>query len=618
MLVRSVVAAGFAVAVAVLPGCAVLGSEDVDSSNEALSSIPNETAWAAGTNWTYESDFMGLPRAWVYRPTSFSKKSPTQRGVIFHLIGCGEMPFQVGQGGGWPEAAEAHGMVIVIPDILAPSHPNSPAPNVACYDFGSGLASEPTRNSADHKAIIAAGQRIVADATLKIDPRQVYLTGFSAGATVAMQVACMAPDIFAGVGSVAGPSMGTDQSKAVMPPSNTADQVRSKCTTYAGANKDKLGTQLYAIVSDNNGLPAGNPVMIDGHWTADKFEKQTIWDGDKYVPHAHHALITGAMATLFNARKTSTGVSLPLDGDASGAPFSGNGTGCQGGASSHDDTGETECKFAEAVARPWQAKADVWTDAQGRKRIVYIQQDTLRHRWPAGPFSANAHDAPVTPDHQALVDGGYIDSTGQFDIEKVNAAPNGTLGGVFFARDSFDFPMFFVDYLAANNPRLPASPSSVVTVSAQAEPNAAGTSTVVSGTATAAANAHVTSVTVTFQGTDHAATITTGQAAVDFSVTLDTHGLATGSYSATVKANDDAGHATSSEASFQIGGNAQCFTAKNSEHVSAGRAHYGVGNFKAYANGSNDDLGYAFLANDQQSSVSQQSEGHWVKVDSCP
>jgi poly(hydroxyalkanoate) depolymerase family esterase len=609
---RILAAFGLAFAL-VAPACSVL-AEDVESSSDALSVIPNQTEWARGTNWSYQEEFMGLPRAWVYRPAGFSKKSPNQRGVIFHLIGCGEVPFQPAQGAGWPEAAEAHGMVIVIPDMVAPSHPNSGSPNVSCYNFGAGLANEPTRNSPDHKAIIAAGQKIVTDATLKIDPRQVYLTGFSAGATVAMQVACMAPDIFAGVGSVAGPALGSDQSKAVMPPTQTVDQVKSKCTSYAGTNKDKLATQLYAIVSDNNGLPAGNPVMVDGHWTADKFNKQTIWDGDKYVPHAHHNLISGAMATLFSARKTSSLVDLPEA--AAGAPFSGSGIGCRGGESSHDDTAETECKFGEATARSWQAKADVWTDAQGRQRIVHIKQDTLRHRWPSGPAGAN--DAPITPGRQDLIDQGYLDpQTGIFDLAKVNAAPNGTLGALYFGRDTFDFPTFFVDFLSANNPRLPASPSTAVSIAAQASVSTTGTSTTVSGSAIAAAGAHVKSVIVTFRGTEHPAAIEANKPQVDFSIVLDTNGLASGEYTATVRASDDAGHDATSDVSFRVGAEAaRCFTTKNSAHISAGRAYRGAG-FKALAKGSNDDLGYAYFANDPETSVKEESTDRWVKVASC-
>src|SRR5262249_56743169 len=99
MLNRCVNVAALALALAI-PGCAAI-NEDVGSGSSAdSSSIPNQTAWAQGTNWTYQENFMGLPRAWVYKPNSFSKKSPTQRGAIFHLMGCGQMTFQSAQGWG--------------------------------------------------------------------------------------------------------------------------------------------------------------------------------------------------------------------------------------------------------------------------------------------------------------------------------------------------------------------------------------------------------------------------------------------------------------------------------------------------------------------------------------
>src|SRR5262249_49370516 len=144
--------------------------------------------------------------------------------------------------------------------------------------------------------------------------------------------------------------------------------------------------------------------------------------------------------------------------------FSGNGFGCPGGERSHDDTAETECKFGEAVGRSWQAKADVWTDSQGRKRMVYVQQDTVRHRWPSGP--ATATDFTITPDRQTLISQGYLDGqTGIFDIDKVNTAPNGMFGALYFGHDTFDFPTFLVDHFSTNNPRLPASPTTDIVIS---------------------------------------------------------------------------------------------------------------------------------------------------------
>jgi hypothetical protein len=274
-----------------------------------------------------------------------------------------------------------------------------------------------------------------------------------------------------------------------------------------------------------------------GNWTADKFQNQKIWDGDKYVPHAYHDMITGAMSSILGVRKTSSGVAL--SGSNPGQPWTGSGSGCQGGAASHDDTAETECAFGQAVSRTWQATADVWTDAQGRQRIVHIQQDTLRHRWPSGP--AGTGDVTITPTFQDLISGGIFDtSSGLFDIDKMDAAPNGELGVLYFGHDTFDFPMYLVDFLAANNPRLsgdsPTPPPPPTGTGNPPPPPPPATS---------------------------------------------------------------------------------CVTAKNSAHVAAARAYYGLA-FHAYAVGSNTDLGQASLAEDDTTSLSQQSSNYWVKVDSCP
>src|SRR5262249_32239037 len=157
------------------------------------------------------------------------------------------------------------------------------APNTACYDFGSD--SQPTRNWTDHRALIAAGSQIAAqNPTLAIDPRQVYVVGLSAGATVAMQIGCMAPDVFAGVGSVAGDAIGADQSTAVMPPPMSAYELRGYCSDYVDSSPANsaladIRKQSYAIVSDDNSLPVGYPVLdSDGHWTGSDFRNPAIWD----------------------------------------------------------------------------------------------------------------------------------------------------------------------------------------------------------------------------------------------------------------------------------------------------------------------------------------------------
>ncbi len=780
------------IAVSLVSACEAEPTASTDSSSQtsskSLTSVPNETAWAQGTNWSYESNFAGFPNAWVYRPVGFSKKVSDRRGAVIHLIGCGQMPYQVAQGAGWPKVAEEYGYVIVVPEIVAPIYPNAAAKNIACYSYGS--STMPSRTTTDHKTIIAAATKLVSERPeLKIDSNQIYLSGLSAGGAVAMQVACMAPNLFSGVGVMAGPAMGTNQSTAVMPPTINADKVKSQCTTYAksGSLSDPLTTlaeTTWVIVSDNNGLPAGNAVLVDGVWTAEKFRKQTIWDGDKFCPYANHTLVSSAIPSLLKATKSGSKLTLP---------FSGTGTGCAGGEASHDDTAETECTFAKSVTRSWVAQADVWKNAAGATRLVWVTQDTLRHRWPTGPL--NSMDREITPNRQWMINDGYILANGQFDDAKVAAGPNGALGALYFAPDAFSLPAYLAETWNENNPRI--VPNAVVfTVSAAASVN--GANVTISGAATPGANASSVSVmingvtknaaltagepatytvdfaidhvgkstaivtatstsgvtaeatveftikgsgdnapvidsakavfsgtTVTVTGTAHdddedldrveivvgiAGSICTGTSTftcvvdlgtkppegehtvnliatdakdhtaslevtytvpppgsapvidtavasvsgstlkvtgtahdVDndlskveiavigmqplalctgtssFSCSMSTTGWGAGSYTATVIATDAAGATSHQNVDFTIAAKASCVTAKNSVHVSAGRAHMGTFyTTSAFANGTNQYLGYAGPWVDSTTSIQEQSAGSWALVSSCP
>jgi hypothetical protein len=65
----------------------------------------------------------------------------------------------------------------------------------------------------------------------------------------------------------------------------------------------------------------------------------------------------------------------------------------------------------------------------------------------------------------------------------------------------------------------------------------------------------------------------------------------------------------------------QCVTAKNTDHVSAGRAEECeiLYTAKACAVGSGDDLGQLGSEHwSPMSSVQETYPGHWIKVDSCP
>lgn len=73
-----------------------------------------------------------------------------------------------------------------------------------------------------------------------VGSNHVYITGLSSGASLAMLAACKAPDLIAGVGAIAGPSVGSMQFSAITEEGgifHTATTARDKCKALAGAAK---------------------------------------------------------------------------------------------------------------------------------------------------------------------------------------------------------------------------------------------------------------------------------------------------------------------------------------------------------------------------------------------
>jgi len=73
----------------------------------------------------------------------------------------------------------------------------------------------------------------------------VYISGLSSGAAFANTTACIAPDIYAGMGVSAGPSIGTSSSGAIG--SCESANVALRCQQYAGSYSSFLDTQVASI-----------------------------------------------------------------------------------------------------------------------------------------------------------------------------------------------------------------------------------------------------------------------------------------------------------------------------------------------------------------------------------
>jgi len=107
--------------------------------------------------------------------------------------------------------------------------------------------------------------QLLVDPRLAIDSDQVYVVGFSSGGGQALVLGCVAPEVFAGVGAVAAPALGTESSEIAVV-STTAEQAASTCVQLAGENATALETQAafsFADASDFTVSTAVNAEMFE-------------------------------------------------------------------------------------------------------------------------------------------------------------------------------------------------------------------------------------------------------------------------------------------------------------------------------------------------------------------
>ncbi len=179
-----------------------------------------------------------------------------KRALMVVLHGCDQSNDQLQQWGNLEAAAEARGAVIAVPWVG-----DKPWPVVAstkCWNYDGAT------DGSGHVTEVVQMARTLAGRT-DIDSKHVYVSGISSGASIAMQAACKAPDLFAGVSSVAGPSVGSSQMDAISdnagfnPP--TPDAAAAKCKSLAGtANLAHFNTQIANVAYGEMDRNAENAV----------------------------------------------------------------------------------------------------------------------------------------------------------------------------------------------------------------------------------------------------------------------------------------------------------------------------------------------------------------------
>ena len=187
-------------------------------------------------SWQQNVSIGGFNNVHIYTPDTQSSIG-NGHSLMLVLHGCVQ-PINNYLTANLEDAAEAHGMVIAVPDAMNKA-------GYSCWSYWQGAIN---RSSGDYKNLINLANALSGDAARNIDPKQVYIAGLSSGAAMAAQTACVAPDVFAGVAPSAGPTIGTSSSGAISTCETVSENTFvSRCESYAGSYKDHFATQIAVI-----------------------------------------------------------------------------------------------------------------------------------------------------------------------------------------------------------------------------------------------------------------------------------------------------------------------------------------------------------------------------------
>lgn len=199
---------------------------------------------ALGNAGTWQKESIEGLSVMIFKPTNVAKVG-TGRALMVHLHGCAQSQSDIATNGNWEEVAEEFGMIVVAPQV-----PNG-GKYFGCWDY---YGASHSRDNRDNRPVINMVKRLIDTPTLGIDANQVYVTGLSSGGGEAFVLGCLAPNLFAGMGLNAAPTVGTDTGEISMP-QTTPERAATVCKNLAGSNLEFLQTQLTSIIyGDNDGI----------------------------------------------------------------------------------------------------------------------------------------------------------------------------------------------------------------------------------------------------------------------------------------------------------------------------------------------------------------------------
>jgi poly(3-hydroxybutyrate) depolymerase len=176
-----------------------------------------------------------------------SKSASTQaQALLVVLHGCAQSNQELAKNGNLIEAADEYGFVVALPQV-----PNKGV-YVGCWDY---YGQDHARENRHHHYLLNVIEQLKNQQDLNINEKLVFVSGLSSGAGQAMLLACLAPEIIAGVSTVAAPGLGTLASQLVSPPKpklEFATEAKELCLSMSGPNAESLKTQISSMLFAKN------------------------------------------------------------------------------------------------------------------------------------------------------------------------------------------------------------------------------------------------------------------------------------------------------------------------------------------------------------------------------
>ncbi len=188
----------------------------------------------------------------IYTPSGSPSVTPHvagKRPLMLALHGCNQSNTVMRDLGNWATTADMYDLVVAVPDSV-----NAAAGN--CWDSFGDNHSHLTRDSDN---VIALTEQLRDDQAYAIDAQQIYISGLSSGGMQSMLVGCMRPDLYAGMGLNANPTIGTEGLDEWGSDPQGPSEGLTMCLDLAAAtgNSPSFSTQLTSVVFGDDSITPG-------------------------------------------------------------------------------------------------------------------------------------------------------------------------------------------------------------------------------------------------------------------------------------------------------------------------------------------------------------------------